>query len=353
MSVGSPSNRDLSEAFQDAVENACRGLFWLGAGVTLLAGGFLFYTCFATSTDQAITASALRNIGILDKVLYAGLIALGISSTVMWWGEQVLAPLQLILAGGLWSVPLWLPSAIGNTDNAATKAAMDTLQKGGTVFGIIAVLVLAADIATRSRDRFKVGAKADQLKLGKGLKEESDRQNVFMGKCWQLPFCRKFVREKCPIYHSKRTCWKELVGCMCEEDVIRGAMENRVISKDAVIAATMIPRNNKLTTAQKRDRCKTCVIFNEHQKHKYRASVWGVLGGSVGLYLLLHAPLIIVVKALIERTSQVVNGLTYHKDAAAAATADWFAEGLLFVFLILFVSYAMKTLEYVIFNLKV
>ena len=72
---------------------------------------------------------------------------------------------------------------------------------------------------------------------------------------------------------------------MCEEDVIRGAMEGRVISKDALVAATMIPRNNKLTIAQKKERCKTCVIYNEHQKHKYRASVWGILGArSVFIY---------------------------------------------------------------------
>jgi hypothetical protein len=230
---------------------------------------------------------------------------------------------------------------------------MGSLQTGGLLFGVIAIVVLVGDISSRAKDRFRVGAKADQLKYGKGVKEEGDKQNVFMGKCWQLPFCRKFVREKCPIYHSKRTCWRELVGCMCEEEVIRGAMENRVISKDALVAATMIPRNNKLTAGQKKERCKTCVIYNEHQKHKYRASVWGVLAGSVGLYFLLHYPLLLATKGLIGGMSKVLNGMMYHPDAAAAAAADWFAEGLLIVFFILGISYAMKLLEYLIFTLKV
>src|SRR5262249_18302282 len=42
--------------------------------------------------------------------------------------------------------------------------------------------------------------------------------------CWQLPFCRDGIRTKCPIYHAKTKCWKELVGCMCEENIILLAM---------------------------------------------------------------------------------------------------------------------------------
>ncbi|MHB8637240.1 MAG: hypothetical protein ACYC96_12295 [Fimbriimonadaceae bacterium] len=353
MNAGSPSNRDLSETFQSVIEAGCRGLLWIGLLATAIGAGFLFYTCFAVSSDPAVAKQALVNIAILDKFLYAGLIALAISTTIMWWGEQVLAPLQLILAGILYTVPLWLPSAgLQNPDDAA-RSAMASLQSGGALLGIIAVCVLLADIVTRARDRFQVGAKADQLKLGKGVKEESDRQNVFLGKCWQLPFCRKFVREKCPIYHSKRTCWRELVGCMCEEEVIRGAMENRVIPKDALLAANMIPRNNRLTVGQKKERCKTCVIYNEHQKHKYRAWVWGILGGAVGLYLLLHEPLLVATKGLIAGMAKVVHIATFNTSQNDLAMNEWFAQGLLVVFFILGMSYAMKVLEYLIFTLKV
>src|SRR5580704_6475073 len=300
--IGGPgSNRDLSESFQDAIEAGCRFLFWASVFATAGSVGLLFYYCFAASTDPTLTARAVSNIGIIDKVMYTGLIGLGISSTVIWWGEQVLAPLQLIFATALWTVPLWLPSSI-QVQGQASLESMGSLQNGGTLFGIIGIGVLVADIVTRSKDRFRVGAKADQLKYGKGVKEEPDKQNVFLGKCWQLPFCRKFVREKCPIYHSKRTCWRELVGCMCEEEVIRGAMEGRVIPKDMLLAANMIPRNNKLTAGQKKERCKTCVIYNEHQKHKYKASTWGILGGAVGLYLLLHYPLLAATKGLIKAT---------------------------------------------------
>ncbi|HLK15578.1 MAG TPA: hypothetical protein VKT78_12305 [Fimbriimonadaceae bacterium] len=343
----------MSETFQDALEVACRWLFWIGVGATAFGAGFMFYYCFASGDETALRQMA-SNVSFLNKVLYAGLVAISISSTIMWWGEQVLAPIQILGAAALWSVPFWLPSlGLANPPTVAAQEAMAALQTGGMIFGGIGVAVLAGDISVRAKDRFKLGAKADQIKLGKGVKEESDRQDVFLGKCWQLPFCRKFVREKCPIYHSRRTCWRELVGCMCEEDVIRGAMEGRVISKDALVAAQMIPRNHKLTDGQKKERCKTCVIYNEHQKHKYRASVWGILGGSIGIYLLLHGPLVTMTENVIARAEQIVRGLTVAQTKTELAQQGWFAEGLLVVFFILGISYAMKLLEYLIFTLKV
>ena len=146
------SNRDLSETFQSLVEGACRFLFWLGVFLTVVGAGFLFYTCLATSSDPSLTSKALSNIAILDKVLYAGLVALGISSTVMWWGEQVLAPLQLILAAALWTVPLWLPSAgLASPPGDAAVEAMKSLQIGGTLFGVIAVCVFVGDILYAQR----------------------------------------------------------------------------------------------------------------------------------------------------------------------------------------------------------
>jgi hypothetical protein len=347
------SNRDLSETLQELLEGVCKTLVYVGILATLAGAGLLIYYCFAAAGNADVAKAALSKIGILDKVLYAGVSALAVGTTVLFWGEQTLAILQLIVAAILYTSPLWLNSLIASPGDAA-KQSMAALQNGGILLGAIAICVLLADISTRTRDRFKVGAKADLMKYGKGVKEEPDKQNVFMGRCWQLPYCRKFVRERCPIYHARRTCWRELVGCMCEEDVIRGAMENRVISKDALSAANMIPRNNKLTVSQKRERCKTCVIYNEHQKHKYKAAVPGVLCGFAFIYILAHGPLVSITQVLIDKMSGIVHSVTLVGGSTKSGdTNTVFAEGLLVVFFILGISYAMKILEYMIFTLKV
>jgi hypothetical protein len=201
--------------------------------------------------------------------------------------------------------------------------------------------------------RAQQGWKVDQMRYGKGVKEEVDRHNVFMGKCWQLPFCRKFVRERCPIYHSRRTCWRELTGCMCEEEVIRGAMENKPIPKDALMAATYIPRNMKLSVDQKRERCKSCVIYNEHQKHKYKLAMPVTLLSLAGIYVLFHGPLISGVSVLIGGLDKLVGRVTLGQVDTKIDAPTTFQELLLVCIMVIVLAYAMKILEYLIFKLKV
>jgi hypothetical protein len=252
---------------------------------------------------------------------------------------------------------LILTSAAGvKSDTKPAQDALGTIQLGGGVFGLLAIGVLVIDIAQRIKMRAEVGSRADQLKYGKGIKEERDRQNVFMGKCWQLPFCRKFVRDRCPIYHSRRTCWRERVGCMCEEEVIRNAMENKAIPKDVVAAANYIPRNTRLTMDQKAERCRQCVIYNEHQKHKYRAALPAMLILFIGFYVLFRGILLSVSGGLITAIDRIVHTASLSGDTTTTGGAmqgTIFHELLLICLIIIVFAYAMKILEYMIFTMKV
>ncbi|HZT44264.1 MAG TPA: hypothetical protein VFA07_19015 [Chthonomonadaceae bacterium] len=120
-------------------------------------------------------------------------------------------------------------------------------------------------------------------------------------KCWQLPFCRESIRRQCPIFHAKTKCWKERVGCMCEENIIMLAMGGGEkeqppvgLNKDTGFVpigdlivksqketraqiqtrvgprGVRIPTNPHLNEEQKRERCRNCIIYNEHQRQKYQ-----------------------------------------------------------------------------------
>jgi hypothetical protein len=355
---GVGSNRDLSESFQDFLGAVARLLFWAGVGMTVVSVGFLIYTAtvFGGGNVTASAAQAESNISIFQKVLIAGVLSGAVGSTYLFWGESVLGAVQLILAGLMYFAPLILTSAAGlQAESQVTQKALATVQVGGGIFGLIAVLVLLFDIVQRAKLRMQQGARAEQLKYGKGIKEEKDRQNVFMGKCWQLPFCRKFVRDRCPIYHARRTCWKERVGCMCEEEVIRNAMENKAIPKDVVAAANYIPRNNKLTEGQKAERCKQCVIYNEHQKHKYRAALPGMLMLFMGFYVLFRGVLMSTTGAMITSLDSLVGRATFQQPGGSRTVIQGtiFHEILLVCLLVIAFAYAMKALEYLIFKAKV
>ena len=140
---------------------------------------------------------------------------------------------------------------------------------------------------------------------------------------------------------------------MCEEEVIRNAMENRPIPKDAIAAARYIPVNNKITMAQKRERCRQCVIYNEHLKHKYRLMLPVTIGGFVLVYALFRIPLLGATGELINKFNQVVSGATYGAASGVQGSMIPFQEILLDCFMVVLLAYVLKVLEYFIFKLKV
>lgn len=358
--VGPAPTREINEGLIEFLASVARLLMWAGVLATVIGVGFLVFTAmsFSNGASPGSPDAALNNISILEKILYGGVLALGVSTTYLFWGEQILAAIQIMGALILFFSPFILSNAgiastsVVSSDKDPVAAAMQALNHGGMVLGLIAFLVLAVDLGVRARDRAKQGWKADQMRYGKGVKEEQDRHNVFLGKCWQLPFCRKFVRERCPIYHARRTCWKEQTGCMCEEEVIRNAMENKVVPKDALMAATYIPRNMKLTTEQKHERCRSCVIYNEHQKHKYKAAMPVTFVALAAVYLLAHPLLISLVGNLLKGLDRLINSATYG-SVKQLDQPTTFQELLLACFMIVILAYAMKTLEYLIFKLKI
>jgi hypothetical protein len=353
-------SKEVGDAFGAFLEGVAKLVFWAGLTATLLGLGFLIYT-YSVFSGGGVVASqdqALSNIDLFQKLLLAGVIGLGVGTVFLFWGEETLGALQLVGAAVMFFAPLYLPSvfASGNVPGEVGQRALAAIQLGGIVGGVIAIGVTILDLGFRVGTRSKHGSKADQLKYGKGVKEEDDVKNVFLGKCWQLPFCRKFVRERCPIYHARRACWRERVGCMCEESVIRDAMAGKTIPKDAVAAAQFIPYNHKLTEDQKAERCRQCVIYNEHQKHKYKLvlPLTFVFFGAV--YALFRIPMLQGLEGVLRTLDQMIGRATFREDAALTSTVTGsglpFQEILLACLLVEAFTYALKLIEFVIFKLK-
>lgn len=355
-----PDDRSVGEKIGPWLEDLGRWVFGLGMLLTLAAAGLAVYTFQAAAyTVPPNPAQVLSNLRLYNTGMVIGVVLLAGGSAAVWWGEEVLAACQLIGAALFYFSPLFLPSVFPvPSPNEITASSLQVLQNGGAVFGIIALIVTCIDVAGRVKSRSLVGAKAEQLKIGKGLKEEKDIQNTFMGKCWQLPYCRKFVREVCPIYHAKRTCWKERVGCMCEEEVIRRAMERTAVTKDELAAAQYIPRNHRLSESAKAERCRSCVIYNERQKHKYRLILPLVVALMGALYVVGRPALVAFTGGMVSRVDQVVSTALMRQDATQIAETARKSiipldELLLGCFFILVFVYALKFVEFCIFKLKI
>lgn len=358
-----PSNFNYTPDRDDVLGGVLDGAarFALIGGLIVLVGGvalcLVYFQMFAGSNPPGSPEQAMSTIRMISTLMIVGGVCAVVGSTYTWWGEETLGIIQLAISALLYFSPLLIPSVLGGGQaiGPVGALALQTVQTTGAVMSAISIAVLVWDIMTRVKQRAAEGARAEQLKFGKGLKEEKDIKNVFMGKCWQLPFCRKFIRERCPIYHSKRTCWKERVGCMCEEEVIRNALENRPIPKDAVAAGSMIPRNFKISNQAKAERCRQCVIYNEHQKHKYKLCLYGLMIFWIAFYVGLRAPLLAMTQGIMNNIDNVVKNITFNQsnvNKAVQGSPLPFNEIFLVCLIVVMMAYSLKALEYVIFKLK-
>jgi hypothetical protein len=295
----------------------------------------------------------MRNIEMLGVAALVAGIAAAIGAAYSFQGEETAGPIILIIGAGLYFAPAYVPLMAGNLSSDVGPAALAEVSRAGIVPALVGFVMIGIEVVQRVRLRSTVGTKADHLKYGKGIKEEKDVRNVFMGKCWQLPYCRKFVRERCPIYHSRRTCWRERVGCMCEEKVIQNAMAGKVIPSDVVAAAKYIPYNQKLPMEVKVQRCRQCVIYNEHQKHKYKLMLPTLVLVFVLFYILFRTPMLAATESVIVAMDSAIAGITYSRaDLVDSEAAVPYAEVFLVTLMLIIFAYALKGLEFFIFKLK-
>lgn len=348
------SEKEVTEAVYSVLDAGAKFFMFAGLIAALIGVGFLVYyvVLFTGSAPKTTPEQAKSLIETFRTLATIGLLCLFVSSAYLFWGEAWMEVTEIFVALGCIFAPNYVPLLISPVSDPVALTALLGLQRAGLGAGVVAAGVILIDVIAKVQARMRQGIKADQLKYGKGLKEEADRKNVFMGKCWQLPYCRKFVRERCPIYHSRRSCWREKVGCMCEEEVIKGAMENRAIPKDMVAAAKYIPQNNKLTMLQKMERCRHCVIYNEHQKHKYRLCLPLLILAFGAFYAIFWKQLMFLTTALASDINKALAKASMNQ-VGTMAIPEFFQVVMVACFGLVALAYALKLLEFVIFKLKV
>ncbi len=341
--------------------------FWVSAAATLALSIWLVYYAMHFSSAVAISPEATQTAADLIFKLKIGLtvslLVFGICFSVNFVGDYALPVTLLGIAALFFFAPSWLPwSGIVSDPRvenmaALTSMAMGALSFAGIALGIGAVLYQVVDASIRVRQRIKYGGREEALGKTEVKEEEDEIRNVFFGKCWQLPFCRKFIRQSCPIYHSRRTCWKERVGCMCEESVILDALHGKVIPRDAIAAARYIPQNTRLSPEQKAERCRNCVIYNEHQRHKYNLLLPAAIVLTAAAYIILHEGLLTATNRALRDIDSAVSRFAFTTAESGKKLVDpvpGFLDEVMLILLMLFVlSQMVRLIEFAVFKLKI
>lgn len=321
---------------------------------------------------------------------------------ILYYDEETLG--YVLIAGGVfcyYGVPFLFsmlsPGTLeewNRTRNMPALAAYNEIMMLGLMLaipgGILTIrdiILRLADGSRRKREEFSA------LQFGGSVKEETEVGPALIGvfaKCWQMSYCREAIRKRCPIFHARTKCWKQRVGCMCEENVIRKAMDSLInkeemdlIKKEEPVNAAVgaappqkteemprrefvreikpkdvkIPHNPNLTPAQKKERCRNCVIYNEHQRLKYQ---------FLSPIVIIVIPLICFIyfeqiqsglNSLLAGADRIMANLSLGANPASLSLTSSVSSAAQFIILaclmVIALTWTLRFLEYVVFKLKI
>lgn len=241
---------------------------------------------------------------------------------------------------------------------SALMAMFQALQNGAYAFLTVGIAIVLRNISTfinvrkvQSRHivKHKIGDQAEQV-----------RKDILLGKCWQLPYCVDFIRDRCPIFLNKATCWRHMIGCMCEERVIINAMEVNRHAGYTPVSVIQIPKNVVLNTKTKRGRCRTCIIYNHRQHQKYKVLLPITLVTSVTAMYVWYSETYNIVLNGLYQADALMSQLAFSASGSKLTPLSDMVAGsqlaVAFLTIVLFVmilSWILKLLENAIFEWKI
>jgi hypothetical protein len=414
--------RAAERAYQTFLDWTRRVMQLAAVAVILLYGYVLYGLLFGdvghwASLSRDAQSRIATNIHGATHYLNIALGLLLLTLCLLFYDEQSLG--YTLVASSLflyYGVPFLLstlnPSQLtewNRTNNQAALTIMNQLKTAALMLAIPGGVLTLRDLVLRFADgSARKNEEFTAMQYGGAVKEEAPTGAPIIGmfaKCWQLPFCRDAIRKGCPIYHARTRCWKQRVGCMCEENVIRNAMD-AVISKElititkeepepsdeviqfeakpstpAMAAAertaefpkrttavkpppppgqVKIPHNPNLPMSVKRERCRNCVIYNEHQRMKYQFfAPFFVLAVPAVAFWQIEA-ISGALNSVLSKVDEVMAHLSLNQEAvnsghAASITQSNPIAGYIVIgcLVVIATTWVLRGLEYAIFKLKI
>lgn len=407
--LGGPFFQFLTVATTISLAAGAIGTLWLLA--SLIFGN---YAEFDTVSKTA-QAAALSNISLAQMLMTWGFSIGAVLCAIVYFGEEVLG---YALLGGALLIGFGIPAGFqqfGGEAYAATKSialtkVYDAFSAGVRLPALIGGLFICYDVVQRlvRTVRERPTVKVEKMTYGTGAKQENSERpprTSPLGKCWEGPFCRDFIRPHCPIFLKRQACWQQKRGCYCEEDIVSQAAAKvtgqtlpmaggnsrfanmptaqrndpnavpdpmgagfQMIGVGASAPAGMggmtpsaptlasTPRRMELTAGQKRERCRSCVIYNEHQREKYQLLLPVVLIGTVILCGYVAMQFQTNATSVVDGIEMVINRFSFlpGKDKVtvgnSSSTVAWFFIGAM---TIMIVSKTLQFLEWCIFKIKI
>ncbi|MCC6443754.1 MAG: hypothetical protein IT210_09910 [Armatimonadetes bacterium] len=250
---------------------------YLVAFIYLLYGAFSGQLLTAHNLPLKDQARVMVNIALASKVLWWSLLIWVVALCIRNYQDESLGYLILLLTAGLYyGMPMLLSYLVESrglrANGAVILLAGQFRNMAIPTFGI-AILFIAMDLVQRIQLSFERAKykPADPILKNPNAGTEPKHASI-LGKCWDLPYCEKYIREKCPRFLEKTACWRKKAGCMCDDSIVLKAMMSDATNQATAqkMASLFVSKSGNGPAQRGKARCVKCQIFLEHQKQKYR-----------------------------------------------------------------------------------
>jgi hypothetical protein len=219
-------------------------------------------------------------------------------------------------------------------------------------------ILLSRDMGARLIAGIKSGKSLAQLWGDEDARLKRHRRRKLYEHCWDMPFCREFVRNVCPAWRKAKSCWRLKCGCYCDEQTILKAMTSEAMDNEYAKRFMQTLAQDKqnspgVSASQKRARCRRCVVYLEHQRQKYRVLSPMVFPAVAIVFWVLYSRLVQLLGIVYAGTDRFVSFLTTHPQRALGGEQHVFTVLAIVWLWIVVLSYVLRGLEYLIFDLQV
>ena len=280
--------------------------------------------------------------------------------------EQVKAQKTLIASGASENMipfPGWtLPGVIG-AGAAQTMANIHGIRPGNDILmvgsGNVGIIVSYQMLQAGSR----VAAIIDAApKIGGYAVHAAKIARVGpFTPCWETPFCHQAIREMCPAYKARKTCWRFGRGCNCDpglvESLIRtggvgasGDSRQRRVQQDYLRSDLQAD----LPTARERTiSCAQCAIYMEHERAKFRFVNPIVVVGTIVALIVFYRPLLGLYGLTLTGMANLASTFSYGEQVDPKVWFDYLNTPTVQVFFLLMLgvlvlSWVLKFVEWAI-----
>ena len=293
----------------------------------------------------------------LEDVVFAVLLAIG--------GVGIMFGLPYLVASNLSS------NLSPNMQGVAKTLSDSSVNAGIAVLFVVGLRILYELVIQvqrapeRRRQRMEKEASED---AGVLKKQKTVKGGNLFTPCWNLPFCHERIKEICPAYKARKTCWRYGIGCNCDpkliESLIRmgapgsGKQSAEMRQRQAEYIRSDLEADVHVPSkAQRTIPCSKCPIYNEHQRLKFKFINPLAVGIAVVALALLYTPITSAWEAVAGGIVQVARNITLRSNFDAGQWFTYLQDDVVKVAFFIIVSllalsYVLKFTEWAVLQKK-